>query len=95
MSRRRVLLSDYTERKRDERGIDVETPDGQVFSIDPPLFWPDNFAEIAASNDNRRIAAAVLGGDDQLAKFEAGGGSATMLVSLISDEMLSGAKPGE
>jgi hypothetical protein len=90
---RRVLLSDYTAKKRDELGVEIETPDGQVFVIDPPLFWPDDFQVIARSGDNPRIAAAVLGGEDRLAAFVAAGGSANVAVAIATEQV--GATPGE
>ena len=88
MGRRRILLTDYEQKKRDERGVEVETPDGQVFVIDPPLFWPDSFAVASEAGDEPAMLAAMLGGADRLAAYEQAGGSHKVMLQLIQEEVL-------
>lgn len=90
---RRVLLKEFTDRKRDEGSTEVETEDGQVFVVPPPLFWPDDFGEIARSRDVAAQAAAMLGSVDELDRFVAAGGSPKVLVAIVTEAIQ--ATPGE
>jgi hypothetical protein len=85
VTRRKIIFAEVEQAKRDEQGIDIEMPDGAVFSIDSPLFWPDGWQK---AEDKRTLAAAVLGGEDRLAAFEAAGGTATMLDAILGDVLL-------
>jgi hypothetical protein len=90
---RRVLLKEFTDRKREEGSTEVETEDGQVFVVPPPLFWPGNFAEIARTGDVADQAAAMLGSQERLDEFVAAGGSPSVLVAIVSESLQ--ATPGE
>jgi hypothetical protein len=90
---RRVLLKEFTERKQAEGSTEVETEDGQVFVVPPPLFWPDNFGEVARSGDVAAQAAAMLGSQERLDEFVAAGGSPKLLVAIVTEAIQ--ASPGE
>ena len=92
MTRRRIIFAEVEQQKRDEQGIDIEMPDGRVFSIDSPLFWPDEWRQ---AKERRDLAVIVLGGEDRFAEFEAAGGSATMLDAILGDVLLKNTSLGE
>jgi hypothetical protein len=77
----RFRLSEFTERKREQGSIEIETDDGSVFRVDPPELWPD---DIASATNNEAAARLIMGGDPFDA-FVAAGGSATLLVSIIAE----------
>lgn len=93
MSKRRVLLADYTQQKLDEGSVEIETADGQVFVVPPPMFWPDDFATIARTGTTVDQAAAMLGSRERLDEFVAAGGRPNLLVSIVTESLQ--ATPGE
>lgn len=76
---RRVVLKDHLA-KIEERSIDIETADGQVFTIPPPQLWPD-----AVDDAVGEVATAkVIMGAKQYAEFVKAGGNARVLGDIIS-----------
>ncbi len=78
-NKRRFKLSQIRQQVADERGgstIDIETDDGQVYSMPAPGFWDDEVTELLSSNDNIKLAEALLGGPENYARFKASGGRA-------------------
>jgi hypothetical protein len=84
-SKRHYKLSEVIERKRSEGVTEIETDDGQVFTVDPVSLWSD---DVIANAQKDQIAAAValLGGQDSYDKFKAAGGSAALLLTIVSEE---------
>ena len=90
---RRVVLNDFKAKKAEEGSIEIEVEGGKVFTIPPPELWPDEVAEAAKRNDTVASAAALLGDEAEYEAFKSAGGSATLLWSIIQDEL--GADVGE
>jgi len=85
----RYKLSEVVAEIRDEHEqIEIETDDGQVFSIDPPELWPD---DVLAAANPVESARAVLG--DRYSAFLAAGGSAGLVSVIVERE--SKARLGE
>lgn len=82
---KRVKLSDFKDRKRDEGAIDIEGDDGTVFRIEPPELWPDEVHSIDASKDPVAFARALLGGEERYAAFVAAGGTAGVLAGILDE----------
>lgn len=90
---RRVVLSDFKAKKRDEGAIEIEAEDGTVFRIDPPALWPDDALVLAKEKRAVELATLLLGGEDGYRAFVAAGGSAALLDAIIGEEL--GARAGE
>lgn len=80
MARRRIVLKDHLAALED-RGIDIEAPDGTVFFIPPPELWSDE----ASSTVGLVAQATVVMGEEQYAAFVAAGGNARMLNALLEE----------
>lgn len=79
---RRVLLTDYKDKKRREGSIEIETDDGQVFTVDPPELWPDvKFSDL----ENEAVGRLLLG-DEPFERFIAAGGTATILLGILNEK---------
>jgi hypothetical protein len=87
VARREIALSEYKAEQREAAALFVTMDDGQVVTFDPPFLWPEGFTEIAESNDNRAILSAVLGGEGQLDRFLAAGGSMAIGMRLLREHL--------
>lgn len=87
----KVKLSDYKAKKELEDSIEIELGDGAVIRCPPPELWSDEVMALAQDGDNLAASQELLG--DQYDVFSAGGGSAAMLMGIVSD--IHGVKPGE
>lgn len=87
----RVVLTDFLDKKRKEGSIEIETADGQVFTVDPPSLWPDEITQVD-DKDNEKVGRLVLG-DERFEAFKAAGGSANIMAAIIAD--VHGASTGE
>lgn len=85
MTRRKIIFAEVEQAKRDEQGFDLEMPNGETFSVDSPLFWPEGWERAEGKRD---LAVMVLGGEDRFAAFEAAGGTAAMLDAILGDVLL-------
>lgn len=83
--RRRVVLSDYRQRKIDEGAVDVELADGTTLTVPPPHVWPDDVVKKARAGDLEGSGIALLGEEDY-ARWCASGGNGSLLASLMGDE---------
>ena len=80
----RINLRELTERHRSEGAIEIET-DSETFVIDPPELWSDDLIAIATTGDNLALSKALLGGDDNYARFVAAGGSQAVMGAILSE----------
>ncbi|MEV0608130.1 hypothetical protein AB0I61_17365 [Polymorphospora rubra] len=85
-SKRRFRLSVVREGAAKRRGstIEIETDDGQVFSMPAPGFWDDPIAELMGKGKEVELATALLGGPDEYARFRASGGRAQDIALTIA-----------
>lgn len=90
MGRREVALSEYLDEQREAAGFFINLGDDTVV-IDPPLLWPDNWAELSEAGDARGLLVAVFGGGErgegQLERFLAAGGNLTMGVGFLYEQL--------
>lgn len=78
---RRVLLSEFKEKRTAERGIDIEAANGEVFHVPPPETWPDE-----VFGDSDPVAQAQkLWGEEKYAEYVAAGGTARLLAAIIEE----------
>lgn len=83
--KRRVVLSDYKAKAQD-RYLEIEGEDGQVYRATPPELWPDEVFHMVAKEDLIG-AAEVLMGAESYAKFTTtGGGSAALLFAILKEQ---------
>lgn len=80
---RRVVLKDH-KASLAERGVDIETEDGQVFHVDPPQLWSDEAVAKSQAGDSNGLLIEIIGGPDRYAAFKAAGGSLSILDSITS-----------
>ncbi len=76
-NKRRFKLSEVRTQQAQKRGgstIDFETDNGDTFSIPAPGFWTDDQAALIGNADTVKLATALLGGEDNYARFKAAGG---------------------
>lgn len=89
---RKIKLSDYKKKKKDEGGIEIELDNGETIRIDPPEIWDDEVLA-AAKDDDIEACRLLVGGPEMYELFKASGGSAATLLSMLQDE--HGATPGK
>jgi hypothetical protein len=84
-NRRRYRLAEVvTEIREAKPTIEIETEDGEVYSVPPPELWPDEAIELSAT-DPLGAARALLG-SERYAAFTKSGGSASLLFAVIGKE---------
>ena len=88
----RVKLADYKERKDREGRIEIETDDGQVFTVPPPELWPDEFTKARKDMDPETQVRQLLG-DEATERYQAAGGTIMALLGIVGEEL--GAQAGE
>lgn len=79
-----VKYNAWVETKREAGVVEIEMPDGTVFSIDPPEIWSDAQQDAARSGTNKGLAQALLG--DRYDEFVEKGGSANGFVYLLTEQ---------
>lgn len=67
--------------------IEIETADGQVFTIPPPIQWADEVFQLAQTEQFVECAKALLG--EKYAAFTKAGGTAVMFAVVIGEYMKS------
>lgn len=88
-TRRRVVLAEYAEKRNNEAGLEIETPDGSTFFIPAAELWPDDFPIGGTAADQMR---SILGADDY-DRFIAAGGNAKLASAAFFE--VQGSTPGE
>lgn len=80
----KINLREFTDRKRSEGAIEIET-DSETFTIEPPELWSDDLVAIATTGDNLALSKALLGGDEAYARFVAAGGSQAAMGAILAE----------
>ena len=92
----KINLNEFRDKKRAADAIVIEIDEKhdvlgeviqeyQVFTIDPPALWSDDLLELAKNADNLALSKALLGGEEQYAKFCAAGGSQAVIGAILSE----------
>ena len=79
-TRRRVVLTEFRDRRIAEASIEIELPDGPPVVIPPPDLWPD---DIDTVRDDLREMGRLILGDTEWDRFVAAGGTGKLLNALF------------
>lgn len=89
----RINLNEYIERKREEKSIEIELPDGSTVVMPPAELWSDAARAVLGDPTRRAEAIRLLLGDEQADRFTAAGGSFAILNGIYMEQQ--GIETGE
>jgi hypothetical protein len=96
-NRARFRLAELRTKRAAEHGdsIEIETDDGQMFTVPAPGFWGDDVKEHLAANRDVAAVKALLGPADYLRFREAGGRADDVMLALAAYSEAQGLTVGE
>lgn len=82
----KINMREFAERKAKESSIEIETED-ETFLIPAPELWSDDLLELAKGGreTNLELCVALLGGEENYARFKKAGGGQAMLGAIIEE----------